>query len=332
MLSARALHHRAAERPKSLSPAVRLRCAWLGIAPQEVEFARRGFRAAPTARAHLEEVGRTFLTGYHAALTTPRDLRSVLAAVAPPAQGFAWEGAAMALTLVDLLTSWRFKRLKRLIEECPEHTYMIHVGAGWAAARLGFGLSRLRRSLDPLLAWLAVDGFGFHEGYFKPQVYVAARRPPRLAAHQARVFDHGLGRSLLFSQGAEATRLAATVAAFPDHRRGDLWSGVGLAVAYAGGLAPDALRQLLERAGDHAGALAQGAAFAAAARCLAGNPTDHTDAACRVLCDRSATAAAVLVDEARAGLAPGGPGAYERWRCETRAGLAGGGARKGRLT
>ena len=47
------------------------------------------------------------------------------------------------------------------------HTYMVHVGAGWALAQLRRRVDRALARLDPLLGWLAVDGYGFHQGYFR---------------------------------------------------------------------------------------------------------------------------------------------------------------------
>jgi hypothetical protein len=52
---------------------------------------------------------------------------------------------------------------------------MAHVGIGWAIARLPWLRRRIEQPLnrlDSLLRWLAVDGYGFHEGYFYWPDYV----------------------------------------------------------------------------------------------------------------------------------------------------------------
>src|SRR4051812_40833105 len=80
----------------------------LGIDPAEATFARRGFRGTPEARMRLERVGLGFLEGYHAALEW-RDgdaLAARLGEVEAVMRGFAFEGAAMALALLDALAPW----------------------------------------------------------------------------------------------------------------------------------------------------------------------------------------------------------------------------------
>ena len=298
----------------------RLRKIIFGIAPEEASFRRRGFRCrAERARVRLERIGATFLQGYHAALEAEDDevLARRLAGVESELRGFAFEGAAMGLTLLDFLKPWGRRRLGPFIEGAgAAHVYMLHVGAGWALARLRRDPARALRSFDPLLGWLAVDGYGFHEGYFKWPAYVARQaRPRRLSGYALRVFDQGLGRSLWFVEGADVERVADVVAAFARERQSDLWSGVGLACAYAGGTDNAGLEHLRARAGRFAPQLAQGAAFAAQARRRAGNQAVHTEAACRILCEMSADAAAEVTDVALR-LLPrdGDEPAYETWR------------------
>src|SRR5689334_18897071 len=79
----------------------------LRIDPQEVKVARRGFHCPnPTVRKRLEHIGKVFLEGYHAALMGPSQsvLRKTLEQVESEYCGFAYEGAAMALTLLDAFT------------------------------------------------------------------------------------------------------------------------------------------------------------------------------------------------------------------------------------
>ncbi|HLY22010.1 MAG TPA: DUF1702 family protein [bacterium] len=296
---------------------------FLTIPVAEVTFARRGFHAGDAQTCSwLEHIGRTFLTGYHAALEhDPEALGRGLDAVDRDVRGFAFEGAAMALTLLDALSPWsRNRRMTALLRgRGAAHVYMVHVGAGWALARLRRG-ARPPAHLDPLLGWLAVDGYGFHEGYFAWRHYVRACRPPvRVNGYERRVFDQGLGRSLWFVDGADPARIAAAVARFSPDRHSDLWSGVGLAGAYAGGATETALSALARAAGAYRACLAQGAAFAATARQRAGNSSPSTEAACRAFCAMSAAEAAQLVEAALQDLHAEGPvPAYEVWRSRIR--------------
>ena len=305
----------------------KLRRRMLGISPQEATFARRGFRGGDEAvRARLERVGASFLAGYHAALEADEsELGSRLNETEAEWRGFAFEGAAMGLALIDFMTPWKSDRLQSFTRAAgAPHIYMIHVGAGWAMARLPLSVERSLRRLDPLLGWLAVDGYGFHEGYFGGPDYFAARsRPPRLKGYAARAFDQGLGRSLWFVEGADVEAIATTVASFPEARQADLWSGVGLACAYAGGQGRHGIETLCRKAGRFRPHMAQGAAFAAKARLRAGNLVAHTELACQVIGGVSAEAAAKVTDIALQSIAAETPaGDYEAWRQRIQASFA----------
>src|SRR2546429_76531 len=87
----------------------------------------------------------------------------------------------------------------------------------------------LRRSVtpDPLLRWLAWDGFGFHQGFFHADRVVGGRVLERgLTADQRAIRDQGLGRSLWFHECADPEGIVLRVNEFARDRRADLWAGV----------------------------------------------------------------------------------------------------------
>jgi enediyne biosynthesis protein E3 len=298
----------------------RLRRRLFGISAKETSFSRRGFRGGDErVRQPLEQIGRVFLHGYHAALEEdrPHRLAAVLNPIELEMRGFAFEGAGMGLYLLDLLTPWRRDRLRKFLAGPGEpHAYMVHVGAGWALAQLRRRADHALAQFDPLLGWLAIDGYGFHQGYFRWPETVERQWVPRgLSVNTRRVFDQGLGRSLWFVEGAEPTRIAATIARFPQSRHADLWSGVGLACGYAGGVTGETIEALTAMTGANHPQMAQGIAFAAKARQHAGNPASHTELACRIVCGMPAEDAAIQTDHARRNLMDeGGLPAYEVWR------------------
>jgi enediyne biosynthesis protein E3 len=298
----------------------RVRRRLFGISPAEASFAKRGFHAGEEeARRRLEQIGFTFLNGYHAALeeTTFAPLAQRLTAVDADFQGFAFEGAAMGLALLDCFTPWRKDRWRTFTDRLAEpHVYMMHVGLGWALARLRRSVTPHLARLDPLLGWLVVDGYGFHQGYFDwPRYFERRSIPTRLDGYQRRVFDQGLGRSLWFVKGADVAAVARTIEGFPSARRDDLWSGVGLACAYAGGCTRAAMESLRDAGNGHLPALAQGVAFAAKTRQHAANLNPHTETVCRLICGHSAAEAAAITDAALQNLrGENGFPAYETWR------------------
>ena len=287
---------------------------------REAEFARRGFHCPrPDVRERLEHVGQTFLRGYHAALQedNEQNLASRLSAVETEFQGFAYEGAAMALALLDGFSPWR-KRFHHFLGGAGKpHIYMLHVGAGWAYARLPWLRRRIEsaiRKFHPVLRWLVIDGYGFHEGYFHHRTAVHAGKIPSQLSEDARhVFYQGLGRSLWFVNGADASQISQTISSFAAQYHSDAWSGIGLACAYAGGSSYAEIEELQFHAGVHSAALAQGVAFAAKARQLAGIPARHTEIACGVLCGMTTEQAAALCDKTL-NQASNHPSPYQQWR------------------
>lgn len=293
---------------------------FLAISPEEVSFRRRGFPGAgKPAQEHLEGVARAFVRGYTAALEESELplLAQRCQAEPPGVQGFAFEGSAMALALQDFLAPWRRSRLLQLLDgPGAVHTYLVHVGVGWALARFPIPPGLVLGRLDPLLRWLAWDGFGFHQGFFHHrQALAGSARPRRVRGYGLRAFDQGLGRSLWFVYGADVEEIAAGIGAFPPSRRSDLWSGVGLACAFAGGCDPGTVERLRVMARDHLPFVAQGAAFAAKARSRPAQLIPATELACETLCGSTAEEAAAVTDEALEGLPADDPDpAFEVWR------------------
>ncbi|PYO39730.1 MAG: hypothetical protein DMD33_19585 [Gemmatimonadetes bacterium] len=304
-----------------------LRARLIRIDSRETSFDVRGFAPCPVhVRRRLEWHGECFARGFNSAVAagSADELGARLADVEASERGFAFEGAAMGLALLDLLVPVRARRLGPFLAgPARPHVYMAHVGAGWALARLRrrpWG----RLPLDPLLRWLALDGYGFHETFFDPGRTVrAGRRPRRLRGYELRAFDQGVGRALWFVDGADPERIAATVATFAAERRPELWSGVGLAATYAGAVSDGGLRRLAELSRPFAAHAAQGAAFAAKARLRAGNLVAHTERACAALCGVGAADAAAVTDRTLESVAADGTAEdYEGWRRAIREALA----------
>lgn len=245
-----------------------------GIDPAEAHIETRGFPMTP-AQPALEAAGSSFVDGYNLALIAqPTEIDAALTARPSHLRGFFAEGAAMGAAIAGLVRPWN-NQLPALFDQIGDrYVHLLHVGVGWAIARAPFAQRKFMRPLDPLLAWLAVDGRGFHDGYF--HAAKVARGWRAVSDPSAAIYDQGVGRSLWFSCGADAERIAATIAALPPDRAGDLWAGVGLATTYAGGatvdtfdgLVPDPERRWLK----------QGAAFAVTAHARACAPPPYATA------------------------------------------------------
>jgi enediyne biosynthesis protein E3 len=287
----------------------------------------RGFHVkSAVAKELLETIGGMFLTGYGyaAQASHPADAEAPLEELPTRFKGFAYEGAAMGFAVRDGLPFGRSDHFDRFMQGRGDaHVYMAYVGLGWAMARLPRFRWPDATRLDPLLRWLVLDGYGFHQAYFHTRRYVHEQyQDPafpwpndRHRWYANRAIDQGIGRAMWFVGGTDPTWVATMIDDFPEQRRADLYSGAGLAATYAGGVDEDELRSFWYRAGIHRPLVAQASSFAAEARVRAGLVVPHTRLATEVFCGVSPEQAARISEEVRPdATVEGDLPAYEVWR------------------
>lgn len=292
----------------------------------ETSLDKRGFhKKSPAAQELLETVGKVFLTGYANAVEARSTAEAAqwLDTIPPRFRGFAYEGAAMGYGVLDGLPFGNRRHIDDFLAGPGDpHIYMVYVGVGWGMARLPRFRWPKGESFDPLLRWLVLDGYGFHQAYFHTEKYIDQQYqeasfpwPAGDTGYANRAIDQGIGRALWFIGGTDAELVTKLVNDFPESRRRDLYAGVGLAATYAGGGEADELRFLLEKAGQYRGALAQGSAFAAEARVRAGLVVPHNRLAVEILCGLTVEEAAHISLDARPERPVDGElPAFELWR------------------
>ncbi|APU15746.1 MULTISPECIES: DUF1702 family protein [Actinoalloteichus] len=328
----------------------------LVLAPSlaDVTFARRGFPGPRTeVTDRLEAIPQAVVCGFEWAMETPRmwEIERRIDLVESEMRGFAYEGAAMALTVLDA-TSGGHRTRDLLAGPGAPHLFLAYIGIGFAMTRLPRPLwKRVLPDLTdaspyhPTMSWLVIDGYGFDLAYFRHERWVERQRVPAAypwqgtPAYFPRAVDQGIGRALWFIHGGRTTEVAAAVARFAEQRHADLWSGVGLAATFAGGGTPSALADLRAHAAHHWTELGLGAVFAVKARATAGMLPQHTQPVLAALTGRTVPEALSIVDDTAerdttqgdmtsaevvspdAGASSDVP-AYERWRQRIRTRLA----------
>jgi len=301
----------------------------------DVTFAERGFPVRPTpATERLEAIPQSVVCGFEWGIDarTLWEVERRLAMVEPELRGFAYEGTAMAFTVRDTVNGTRTRDL--LLGSGRPHIFLAYIGIGFAMARLPRPLwKKVLPDLTgtpyfPTMSWLAVDGYGFDRAYFDTKRWIDKQHVPApypwrgSASYFPRAVDQGIGRALWFIHGAQTSDVAAAVLRFPEHRRADLWSGVGLAATFAGGCDAEALAALRGTAAGHADHLGLGAVFATKARHHSGHIPPHTVTAASALAGLTVDEAVAVADETEvAADAPGPVPAYELWRQRIRARL-----------
>ncbi|MCW2933279.1 MAG: hypothetical protein JWM19_4241 [Actinomycetia bacterium] len=305
------------------------------MSPQlvDVTFAKRGFPATPSAATErLEAIPQAVICGFEWGIDARNqwDVERRLDLVDAELRGFAYEGATMALTILD--ATGRGHRTRDLLRGPGQsHIFLAYIGIGFAMARLPRPLwKKVVPDLTgdpyyPTMSWLAVDGYGFDRAYFDTPRWVDAQRVPRPYSwggspdYFLRAVDQGIGRALWFICGGHAPSVATAVGRFASHRQADLWSGIGLAATFAGGCDAEGLASLRSAAGEHGPQLALGAVFAVKARAYAGLVPEHTRIACSALTETSVDKAVAIADDTVASASHGMQPPYEIWRQRIRA-------------
>ncbi|MFF4214507.1 DUF1702 family protein [Streptomyces sp. NPDC001796] len=297
----------------------------------QTKLSTRGFyEKSPQARDQLEQAGAMFLAGFAfaAEAEAPRHAETGLEKLPDGVRGFAYEGAGMAFAIRDAMAPTRSRKNAAFLQgRGNDHVYMVYVGAGWALGRLpGLLWNRATAALpDPVLRWLVLDGYGFHQAYFHTAKYVDRQYVQRgfpwpakeSAGYANRVIDQGIGRAMWFVHGADPRRVAGGIDAFPQSRRADLYAGASLAATYAGGLEEAELLVFRQRARHYLPQVAQASAFAATARVRSHLVTPHTRLATEILAGTTPENAAKVCLESFPDVSertPAGEPAFEVWR------------------
>jgi hypothetical protein len=304
----------------------------------DVTFAERGFPVTPTdATRKLESIPQSVICGFEWAMEA-RDLWEIerrLSLVDAELRGFAYEGATMGFTVRDAMRGGKGTRTRELLlGPGHEHIFLAYIGIGFAMARLPRVLWRnilpdlTASPWHPTMSWLAVDGYGFDRAYFDTrkwvdQQFVCAPYPwLGRADYFPRAIDQGIGRALWFIHGAVTPAVATAVAKFAEHRRADLWSGVGLAATFAGGSTERGLTELRHAATGYRADLALGMAFAVKARTYADFVPPHTALAAAALGGVSVEETVAIADGVAIAEHDGDLPTYELWRQGIRARFA----------
>ena len=241
-----------------------------------------------------------FITGLNTAIEVALSelLIAQLEGLNDNCRGFAYEGAGMGLAIID------YSRNKGLVDkflqgEGADYPELIHVGVGCATAALKKDLQAKLVATEPMQRWWIPDGYGFFTGIYKWEDTVEQLIvPPQIKGYALRAFDRGLGRRMWFAFSGEVEAVTEAIARFPKSRQADLWSGIGLASTFAGGVDETVLVRLKELSGDFSSYVALGSTMAAKCRYTAGNIVDYTNFACSILCGMTAIEAAEMVVKA----------------------------------
>jgi enediyne biosynthesis protein E3 len=211
-------------------------------------------------------------------------------------RSIAYEGVSMALALKDFSVSNTLNHW-RLFMEGPgvKHAVHVHAGLGWAIAQQRISILPIIETLDPLMWFRVLDGYGYYDGIFRQRKTIGDHRiPPDFDNSFLQGYDQGVGRSLWYICKGDTSKIPGLVAGFSSSRHKDLWRGIGTACVYVGGSDENMLRELLTSAEGHHAQLSVGAALVSRTRRDTKTPTPDIELACRMWCNCSAEEAILV--------------------------------------
>ena len=176
-----------------------------------------------------------FIMGYHEALELHSSgLERVVDKVDPSKIGFALEGAAMAMVILDELDRTGGNYFQLLFRDSSEYQQIIYlIGAGLASAKLAKPIDWLPEELDRSHLPAIYDGYGFYNSYFKPPS--KGGNGLLLSFQKDNIyFNRGCGRALWFTHMGNISAIEGVIDGVSDSRKALLWNGVAIASAFTG--------------------------------------------------------------------------------------------------
>ena len=182
----------------------------------------------------ISNARKSFVTGYQKALkASKKELPTLLNDMTGNSRGFALEGAAMAVTMMDELDKANQDLLATLLSKRQESERMLcAIGIGWASARIRYPIQWFPASIfSKQEIQSIIDGYGFHQGFFgkyKPK----ASADLKYTAFEHEAYLNGIGRSIWFTQNGIIENIKEIIVKYPTCDKKALWSGVGTACAF----------------------------------------------------------------------------------------------------
>jgi hypothetical protein len=213
-------------------------------------------------------------------------------------RSIAYEAASMGIALKNLQQNNSLKKWLEFYQKLGQkHDAQVHVGLGWAFAELNLDVSTYLKTLEPLMKYRVLDGFSYYEGKFKRRKSVRNQETPaNLDTTSLRAYNQGLGRSFWYLAQGEIDKLTRLLNIFPEERQFDMWRGVGVAVAYVGGLKESTLDELVASADQFIRPFKCGIAIAAHTRNKANAKSEDTNMICQNVLRKSVDEIAVQLN------------------------------------
>ena len=197
----------------------------------------------------------------------------------------AYEGASMGVAIKSIEDTNSLKKWSDFYHYYGmKHSSQIHVGLGWAFSELDLVFSDFELIIEPLLQYRVIDGYGYYEGVFKKRKSIRMQESPQhFNQLNLKAYNQGLGRSLWYTAQGKVAKLIQLISRFPENRRHDLWRGIGIAVAYVGGIEISVLQKLVNESNRYLSSFKCGVSLLVQSRHKAETIVNDTNIICDFL-------------------------------------------------
>lgn len=250
-------------------------------------------------REHVAQPMRLWLQGYQFAQEKdPQELATALSTLPQLEKRVMYEGAYTAYTCNDLTSNGTLKTVPEFLQTLPESFGSMYTGIGYALSLLGVSAGLRPSEIEQSWGPLTMDAYGFSEAYFNwTKVVDGHALPLGLTGTARETYDEGVGRALWLISESTPGLIRGYIEAFPQHRRCDMWAGVGVFTGFWGAADESDMKKLYKFSGKHRNYLQRGVAFGAFMRQSCGDFADYNSEACQQICNASANAILELVGE-----------------------------------
>lgn len=158
----------------------------------------------------------------------------------PRYRSVAFEGASMGVALTNSMETW-----KVYAEKAAKHATQVHIGLGWAIAEGQLNLTSTLSEIESAMQVKVLDGFGYWNGLFQRRATIRTQQIPENITPEYQVgFDQGVGRAIWYATKGDVAKVLNIINHFMEHRRPNLWQGIGVASTYVGGCSDELISEL----------------------------------------------------------------------------------------
>ena len=204
-------------------------------------------------------------------------------------RSIAYESASFCIGLKDLESGNNLNLWQNFLNEKGEHhATQIHVGLGWAFSQKQINPVPFLTQLQPMMRYRVPDGYGYYEGVFRKRKSVQSQQRFETEDEVASgAYDQGLGRSIWYLSKGNIDDAKNMIEVFAMDRQKDLWRGLGIAIAYAGGCDEEMLKNIFFKTELYQTQLATGAVMALVSSSIAQYISNDTELTCKIFCNKT---------------------------------------------